>query len=116
MIKKTLSLNFIITAASLHHYASTKIFVKYLFLFLLICLGDRSSHHRCSIKKVFLKISQISQENTTLESLFNKVEGLKVFNFIKKETPPRLFFCEYCEIFRKNFLYGTPPVAASVNG
>ena len=30
----------------------------------------RSSHRRCSVKKVFLKMSQISQEKTVLESLF----------------------------------------------
>ena len=30
--QKTLSLKFIITSVSLHHYVSTKIFVKYLFL------------------------------------------------------------------------------------
>ena len=29
--------------------------------------------------EVFLKISQISQENLVLESLFNKIAGLKAF-------------------------------------
>ena len=28
----------------------------------------------------------------------------------------QLFSCEYCKIFKNSFLYGTPPVAASVNG
>ena len=36
----------------------------------------RSSHRRCSVKKVFLKGSQYLQENTCLESLFNEVAGL----------------------------------------
>ena len=35
-----------------------------------------------------------------LESLFNKVAG------------PQLS-CEYCEIFKNNFFYKTPPAAAS---
>ena len=43
-----------------------------------------------------------------LESLLNKIAGLKVCNFIKKETPPQLFFCEYCEIFKNSFFHGTP--------
>ena len=36
----------------------------------------RSSHHRCSAKKLFLKILQYSQENTCF---FNKVAGLHNF-------------------------------------
>ena len=31
---------------------------------------------RCSVKKVFLKISQNSQKTPVLDSLFNKVEGV----------------------------------------
>ena len=36
-----------------------------------------------------------------LESLFNKVTGLKTCNFVKKRLPTPVFSCEYCEI-RKN--------------
>ena len=36
----------------------------------------RGSHRRCSLKKVFLEISQNSQENTVPGSFFNKVAGL----------------------------------------
>ena len=39
---------------------------------------NRSSHLMCSMKKVFLKISQISQEN----------------------TPAQVFSCEICKIFK----------------
>ena len=35
-----------------------------------------SSHRRRSVKKTFLKISQISQENTCVEASFNKAVGL----------------------------------------
>ena len=56
-----------------------------------ICLKcQRSSHHRCSAKKLFLKISQYSQENTCF---FNKVTGLHIFldiyllqNYSNKKT------------------------------
>ena len=50
-----------------------------------------------------------------LESLFNKVAGLKAsaYNFIKKETLAQEFSCEFCEIPQNTFPYRRPPVAAS---
>ena len=53
---------------------------------------------------------------SVLESPFNKVTGLMVRNFIKKETPTQVFSCEYHKMFEKSSFYGTPPVAASQNG
>ena len=58
---------------------------------------------RCSVKKVFLKISQNSQENTCAT----------VCNFIKKETLAQVFFCEFYGSFKNIFFYETPLVAAS---
>ena len=49
-----------------------------------------------------------------VDSLFNKVEGLMVCNFIK-ETPTQVFFCKHCKIFNNSFFYRTPPVAAFVS-
>ena len=40
---------------------------------------------RCSLKKVFPKILQNSQENTCV--------------LFKKETPTQVFSCEFCEVF-----------------
>ena len=37
-----------------------------------------------------------------LEPLFNKVAGLKAYNFIKKSPQPKCS-CEYCEIFKNSF-------------
>ena len=37
--------------------------------------NERSSHWRCFLKKVFLEISQNSQENTCARVFFNKVPG-----------------------------------------
>ena len=48
---------------------------------------------RCSVKKVFLKIS-------------------KIF-FIKKETLAQVVSCEFCEIFKNPFFHRTRLVAAS---
>ena len=48
---------------------------------------SRSSHQRCSIKKVFLRISQ----------------NAEACNFIKKEALAQVFSCEFCEIFKNTF-------------
>ena len=50
-----------------------------------------------------------------MESLFSKVADLKVCNVIKKETPSRLFSCEYHKNFLEQLFFGTPPVTASEN-
>ena len=36
----------------------------------------RSSHRRCCIRKLFLKIWQYPQETLVLESIFKKITGL----------------------------------------
>ena len=61
----------------------------------------RSSHRRCSIIKVFLKITQNSQENFCARVPF--LIKLQTCNFIKKETQTHAFFCEFCEIFKSTF-------------
>ena len=58
-----------------------------------------------SCKKVFLEISQNSQENTWPES--------EACNLIKKGTLAQVFSCEFCEISKSNFSHRTPLVAAS---
>ena len=55
---------------------------------------------RCSVEKVFLEISQNSQENTC--------------NLIKKETLAQVFSCEFWEISKNAFFYATALEAASV--
>ena len=58
----------------------------------------------CSVKKVFLNISQNSKENTCARVSF----------LIKSQakTLAQVFACEFCEISRNTFSYRTPPVAA----
>ena len=72
----------------------------------LIKIRNRSSHQRCSAKKVLLKISQVSQESSVLEFLFNKVAGLQACNFIKKKLQHR-FSCKICEIFKTTYFEET---------
>ena len=67
---------------------------------------------RCSIKKVFLKISQYSQENTCAKASFLiKLQA----SGMKQETLEQVFSCEFCEISKNTFLHRTPLVAASVS-
>ena len=50
-------------------------------------------------KKMFLEISQNSEENTCA-----RISFLKACNFIKKETLAQVFLCEFCKILRTPFL------------
>ena len=54
---------------------------------------------------MFLKISQVSQENICGGDSFNKVAGLREM---------KMFPFQIGEVFKNTFFYRTPPVAASV--
>ena len=69
-------------------------------------LRYRSSHRRCSVKKLFLEISQSSQENTCTSLFFNKVACLGPETLLKKRLWHRLS-CEFCEISKNTFLQNT---------
>ena len=58
----------------------------------------------CAVKKVFLEISQKSQENTCAKVSFLVKLQVSACNFIKKETPAQVFPCEFCEISKNTFL------------
>ena len=66
-------------------------------------LGSKSSHLRCSVRKVFLEILQNSQENTCSRVSFLIKLKASTCNVIKKEALTQMFFCEFCEIFRNTF-------------
>ena len=54
----------------------------------------RTSHQRCSIKKLFLKSMQYLQETPVLESLFNKVAGVQVIRpstLLKRDSNTGIF-------------------------
>ena len=72
-------------------------------------------HQRCSVKKVVLKISQNSQENTCARVIFLVKLQVLAYNFIKEETMAQVFSCESCKIYKNTFSYRTPPVATSDN-
>ena len=58
---------------------------------------------RCSVKKVFLEISQNSHENTCTR-----------VSFFKKIILAQVFSCKFYEISKNTFFYRTSLVAASV--
>ena len=84
----------------------------------LLFLCSEAVAQRCSVKKVFLEISQNSQENTCARvSFLIKFQAkTTACNFIEKETLAQVFYCKFCEISQKTFSFRTPPVAASENG
>ena len=68
----------------------------------------RSCHRRCSIKKGFLRNFAKFTGKHLLQSLFfNKVVGLQVCNFIKKEALAQMFSCEFCKFLRTPLLQNT---------
>ena len=78
-----------------------------------VCRHSEAVVQRFSVKKLFLKISQNSQEDTCARVSFLIKLQAKVCNFPKKETLAQLLSCKFCEIFKNNFLYRTPLVPAS---
>ena len=63
----------------------------------------RRNCRKCSVKTVFLEISQDSQENTCRRVSFNKVAGLRSVTVLKEETMAQVFSCEFCEISKNTF-------------
>ena len=66
-------------------------------------------------KTLFLKFFAIFTGKHLRWSVFvNTVAGPKPCNFIKKRLQHRCFPVNIAKMFKNNFLYRTPPVAASV--
>ena len=63
-------------------------------------------------KKVFINISQNSQENTCAKASF-LIKFPEVCKFIRKDALAQVFFYEFCEIFKNTFLTEQLRVAAS---
>ena len=69
---------------------------------------------RCSVKKIFLIMSQNTNENTCIKvSFLNKVAGgLQLY---QKKTLAQVFSCEFCEVFKNTLFHRTPPMVASAS-
>ena len=60
------------------------------------------------LKKVFLEISQNSQEKTCARDTFlNKIAGLRPATSLKKESLAQMFSCEFSKFLRTTFLQNT---------
>ena len=82
-------------------FTCTRFHASFLYLFVYLSCSPvnfRSSHQRYSIKRLFLKFSQNSQENTCVRVSF--WESCRPQAFIKKETLAQVFSCQFCEIFK----------------
>ena len=64
----------------------------------------RSSHQRCSIKKLFSKNYNIHRKTPVLQSLFNKVATLQTCNFTKKRLQHRCFLMNIATFLRTPIL------------
>ena len=73
----------------------------------------RNCHQRCSVKKVFLEISQNSQENGCVRVYFLiKLQAWGLQFYLKRDSDTG-FSCEFCEISKNTCFLRTPLVAAS---
>ena len=61
----------------------------------------------CSVKKVFLEISQNLQENTCVRVFFNKVAGLRPATLLKKSLWHRCFLVKFAKFLKTPFLQNT---------
>ena len=79
------------------------------------CLNSRSSHQRCSIEKAVLKNFAIFTGKHLHWSLF--LIELQVWGpaTVLKETPAKVFFCAYCEIFKNTYFQEKLQRTASLN-
>ena len=87
-----------------------------LFFLMTVCKSCKSYQKQppeVLIKNVFLKISQISQENTCDRASF--LIKLQAYNnLIKKESLAQVSSCEICEIFKKTFFIEHLRTTASI--
>ena len=71
---------------------------RYLRLLPFFTFALETAVRRCSVKKVFLKISQISEEKTCTRVSF--LINLQACNSTEKEILVQVFPCEFCEAFK----------------
>ena len=65
-------------------------------------------------KGVLRNFTKFLGKHLSQSLFFNKVAGLRpqAYNFIKKESLPQVFSCEFCKISKNTYSYRRPPVAA----
>ena len=62
---------------------------------------------------MFFEILQNSQENICARvSFLIKLQGWRPATLLKKEIPTQAFSCEYCSVFKNNYLEKHPQTSA----
>ena len=84
--------NFFVPCFTIHCYSK----LLRIILNITISKPAEAIAQRCSVRKVFIEISQNSQESTCAR-----------VSFTKKETLTPVFSSEFCEIFKNTFLQNT---------
>ena len=72
----------------------------------MILREQRISRSKLLYKKLFLKISQVSQENVCVRVSFYQVTGLELAPLLK-EFPAQVFPCEFSKFFKTIILQNT---------
>ena len=67
-------------------------------------------------KKDILKVSQNLQKNTRAGASFSIKLQVSGSNFIEKENPKQVFFCEFCEKNLRTFFFFTEYIQATASG
>ena len=97
----------------LRHSPAASLILLQTHIILSFLSNGRSSLQRCSVKKVFLKISQDYHENTCAGVSFLISGRTRPATLLKKQTLAQTFSFEICKIFKKTFFYRAPQVTAS---
>ena len=74
------------------------------FYLLSVLYWVQKKPQRCSLKKVFSKITQYLQENVCVGSFFNRVIGLQAWNYIKRRLLHRFFLRNMQKFLKTPFL------------
>ena len=64
----------------------------------------RNTHRRSSVKKCLKQFRKIDSKTSELKSLFNKVAGLMVYNFIRKKLWQRRFLVSFPKFLKRPIL------------
>ena len=101
---------------------------KFFYAFSLLIFPDSLSHslewadkleHRMNCSQIFFKIGVLKKfaiftvEHLCLCLFLIKLLALRAATLLKRVFKTRVFYCEYCEIFKNSFFYRTPLMAAS---
>ena len=63
-------------------------------------------------KSVLKNFTKFTGKHLYQKLLFNKAADLRLVTLLRKESLVQVFPCEFCEIFKSNIFYGTPPMTA----